>query len=66
MRELSNDLLVEAYLKAKELDLDKDFQHIIRKEMDRRRITIQQEQRGSENRNKYKRKTLNCVTGTYL
>lgn len=40
MKNLSNDLLIEAYKKASELKLNEDFQLILRRELLRRKISI--------------------------
>ena len=40
MRKLSDELLVEAYYKAKELNLSPDFISLIEKELHRRSLTI--------------------------
>lgn len=38
MEKLSDDLLIESYLKARELKLSKDFILLIKKEIDRRSL----------------------------
>lgn len=40
MQHLSDDLLLESYAKAKELNLSLDFLSLIEQEIDRRQLTI--------------------------
>ncbi|WP_184402738.1 sporulation histidine kinase inhibitor Sda [Geomicrobium halophilum] len=42
MRELSDEMLIEAYEKALTLSLNDDFIAIIRSEMERRRLSVTQ------------------------
>lgn len=39
MENLSDDLLIETYVQAEELNLDKDFRRLIAKEIQKRGIT---------------------------
>ena len=41
MRKLSDDLLIESYYKARELNLSKDFIRLIETEIHRRSLSIQ-------------------------
>mgnify|MGYP001943820930 CR=1 FL=1 len=40
MKSLSNELLIEAYEKAVELQLDEEFQFLLKKELLRRKIDV--------------------------
>lgn len=42
MKNLSNDLLIQAYKKAIELQLDVDFQLLLKRELLRRKLNINQ------------------------
>ncbi|WP_099157846.1 sporulation histidine kinase inhibitor Sda [Virgibacillus ndiopensis] len=42
MEKLSNKLLIESYIKAKELNLDQEFREIIEQEINRRGLLIKQ------------------------
>ncbi|WP_188454621.1 sporulation histidine kinase inhibitor Sda [Virgibacillus oceani] len=42
MKRLSNKLLIESYVKAKELNLDQEFRQIIEQEISRRGLLITQ------------------------
>jgi developmental checkpoint coupling sporulation initiation to replication initiation len=44
MEKLSDDLLIESYLKARELKLSKDFILLIKKEIDRRSLHVRLQQ----------------------